>query len=100
MSRSSAGQFEPGLIEPAAREPHGRPNLDGHRSLLGAIAFLGAITAALLYVGYSIFADVEASGVKTATWLPYILLFVALVIALGFEFVNGFHDTALSLIHI
>jgi phosphate/sulfate permease len=25
---------------------------------------------------------------------PYILLFVALLIALGFEFVNGFHDTA------
>jgi len=26
--------------------------------------------------------------------LPFLLLFVALVIALGFEFVNGFHDTA------
>jgi inorganic phosphate transporter, PiT family len=28
------------------------------------------------------------------TYLPYILLLVALLIALGFEFVNGFHDTA------
>ena len=28
------------------------------------------------------------------TYLPYLLLFVALLIALGFEFVNGFHDTA------
>ena len=27
-------------------------------------------------------------------YAPYILLFVALLIALGFEFVNGFHDTA------
>ena len=27
-------------------------------------------------------------------FLPYLLLFVALLIALGFEFVNGFHDTA------
>ena len=26
--------------------------------------------------------------------MPFILLFVALLIALGFEFVNGFHDTA------
>ncbi len=26
--------------------------------------------------------------------LPFLLLFVALLIALGFEFVNGFHDTA------
>jgi PiT family inorganic phosphate transporter len=26
--------------------------------------------------------------------LPYVLLGIALLIALGFEFVNGFHDTA------
>jgi PiT family inorganic phosphate transporter len=38
--------------------------------------------------------DVDASGMKTTTYLPYLLLFVALLIALGFEFVNGFHDTA------
>ena len=25
---------------------------------------------------------------------PYVLLVIALLIALGFEFVNGFHDTA------
>jgi inorganic phosphate transporter, PiT family len=37
-------------------------------------------------------------GVKAApgstTLLPFLLLGVALLIALGFEFVNGFHDTA------
>ncbi len=38
--------------------------------------------------------DVEATGARVTTYLPYILLFVALTIALGFEFVNGFHDTA------
>jgi PiT family inorganic phosphate transporter len=27
-------------------------------------------------------------------WLPFLLLRVALLIALGFEFVNGFHDTS------
>ncbi len=32
--------------------------------------------------------------VHQASVLPYILLGVALLIALGFEFVNGFHDTA------
>jgi len=31
--------------------------------------------------------------VLTSAW-PYVLLTVALLIALGFEFVNGFHDTA------
>src|SRR6202008_729821 len=37
---------------------------------------------------------IDATGTKVTTFLPYILLFVALLIALGFEFVNGFHDTA------
>jgi PiT family inorganic phosphate transporter len=32
--------------------------------------------------------------VHTASALPYLLLGLALFIALGFEFVNGFHDTA------
>ncbi|MBV8531270.1 MAG: inorganic phosphate transporter, partial [Candidatus Eremiobacteraeota bacterium] len=35
-----------------------------------------------------------ATGIKTTTALTYLMLFVALLIALGFEFVNGFHDTA------
>jgi len=38
--------------------------------------------------------DVSDAGAQTTTWLPYLLLGVALLIALGFEFVNGFHDTA------
>ena len=42
----------------------------------------------------SLYVDVADSGTKTTTILPYLLLFVALLIALGFEFVNGFHDTA------
>jgi inorganic phosphate transporter, PiT family len=38
--------------------------------------------------------DVSETGTRITTYLPFLLLFVALVIALGFEFVNGFHDTA------
>ena len=34
------------------------------------------------------------AGGGPTTILPFILLGVALLIALGFEFVNGFHDTA------
>src|SRR6266566_8517415 len=45
-------------------------------------------------MAYSVYVDVDASGGQTTTYLPYMLLFVALLIALGFEFVNGFHDTA------
>jgi len=36
----------------------------------------------------------DLSGVPYRSLLPFILLGVALLIALGFEFVNGFHDTA------
>jgi PiT family inorganic phosphate transporter len=36
----------------------------------------------------------DISVVHSASVYPYVLLGVALLIALGFEFVNGFHDTA------
>jgi hypothetical protein len=39
-----------------------------------------------------IFADL--TSVKNSSAWPFILLGFALLIALGFEFVNGFHDTA------
>ena len=48
----------------------------------------------LAFTAYSVWRDVDASGGQTGSILVYLLLAVALVIALGFEFVNGFHDTA------
>jgi PiT family inorganic phosphate transporter len=81
----------PGSIEPAMRKG---PDLDRGFHPLSGILFMGVIGAALLYVAYSIYSDVDASGTRATTLLPYLLLFVALLIALGFEFVNGFHDTA------
>ena len=81
----------PGSIEPALRRG---PDLDRGFHPLSGIIFMGVIGAALLFVAYSIYLDVDASGTRAATLLPFILLFVALLIALGFEFVNGFHDTA------
>src|SRR6201985_505832 len=81
----------PGSIEPARR---GGPNLDGGIHPLTGIIYLGVVAAALLFVAYSIYDDVGATGTRVTSFAPYILLFVALLIALGFEFVNGFHDTA------
>jgi PiT family inorganic phosphate transporter len=81
----------PGSIEPARRSG---PNLDGGFHPLTGIIYMGVVAAALLFVAYSIYADVDATGTRVTSYLPYILLFVALLIALGFEFVNGFHDTA------
>jgi PiT family inorganic phosphate transporter len=80
----------PGSIEPA----RGGPNLDRGFNPLTAIVFMGVIGAGILFVAYSIYSDIDAAGVKVSSFLPFLLLFVALLIALGFEFVNGFHDTA------
>jgi PiT family inorganic phosphate transporter len=71
-----------------------RPKLDTPANPLAMILFFGFLAAGILYMAYSIYVDVGASGTQTMTYLPYLLLFVALLIALGFEFVNGFHDTA------
>jgi PiT family inorganic phosphate transporter len=81
----------PGSIEPAARKG---PDLGGAINPLTAILFGGVLAAMVLYVAYSIYTDVGESGTKVTSYAPFLLLFVALLIALGFEFVNGFHDTA------
>jgi len=52
-------------------------------------AFGAVVLAGILYIGYSLSQDLAA-----AKSVPWILLGIALLIALGFEFVNGFHDTA------
>jgi inorganic phosphate transporter, PiT family len=72
----------------------GRPELDKGLGRAGLIGFGAAILAAFIYVISSVYGDASAAGVDTTVILPFILLFVALLIALGFEFVNGFHDTA------
>src|ERR1700752_2212778 len=75
-------------------QPAARPNLDKGFNPLTMILFFGMMAAGLLFVAYSLVDDVNSTGTKVTTFLPYILLFVALLIALGFEFVNGFPDTA------
>jgi len=81
----------PGSIEPALNKG---PELDRGFHPLTGIIYMGVVAAALLFVAYSIYDDVTATGTHVTSYLPYILLLVALLIALGFEFVNGFHDTA------
>ncbi|WFU38524.1 inorganic phosphate transporter [Bradyrhizobium sp. CB82] len=81
----------PGSIEPALRRG---PDLDRGFHPLTGIIYMGIIAAALLFVAYSIWVDVDATGTQVKTFAPFLLLFVALLIALAFEFVNGFHDTA------
>src|SRR5580704_14370157 len=61
----------------------------------GKIGFLiGGLVliAGVMYAGYNLVTDL--ADVKQASIFPYLLLGLALFVALGFEFVNGFHDTA------
>ena len=76
-------------------EPGGaRPKLNGKPSAATIVLFVGLLAIGLAYAAWSLNNDVIAAGVGTTTYVSFILLGVALLIALGFEFVNGFHDTA------
>ncbi|HEY2901044.1 MAG TPA: inorganic phosphate transporter [Polyangia bacterium] len=59
---------------------------------VGVIVFLIALVIGLGYVGSQILGDL--AEVRMGSVMPYVLLGVALLVALAFEFVNGFHDTA------
>ncbi|WP_158813926.1 inorganic phosphate transporter [Methylocapsa sp. S129] len=81
-----------------AQVPAGAPatvKFDKPMDVRGVIAFLAVLAGGLFFMAYSIYHDIAASGAPAPTTvLPFILLGVAMLIALGFEFVNGFHDTA------
>ena len=65
-----------------------------HRVHAGAtVAFLAVLVGGLAFAGYSVFIDTQHVG-ETLALGAFAFLGLALVIALGFEFVNGFHDTA------
>ena len=72
----------------------GKPHLDHSVDPRAALLFLAVLAGGLFYMAYSIYLDMAATGGGPTTILPFVLLGVALVTALGFEFVNGFHDTA------
>jgi PiT family inorganic phosphate transporter len=59
---------------------------------LGILIFGAVLLVGVLYAGSSLLRDL--STVHSESILPYVLLGIALLVALGFEFVNGFHDTA------
>jgi inorganic phosphate transporter, PiT family len=59
---------------------------------IGVLAFVVVLIIGVIYAGSSLASDL--TGVHNPSILPYLLLGIALLVALGFEFVNGFHDTA------
>lgn len=59
---------------------------------IGLIVFLLAIATGIAYCTTHLVNDPQPVRLPSA--LPYLPLALALLVALGFEFVNGFHDTA------
>jgi len=59
---------------------------------VGVLVFGIALIIGFIYAGAHLFGDLREFHPASA--LPFVLLGIALLIALGFEFVNGFHDTA------
>ncbi|MCP3750552.1 inorganic phosphate transporter [Pseudomonas sp. SBB6] len=71
-----------------------RPRLNHKSGRTTLTLFFGLLAAGLVYTAWNLFRDIDATGTVVTTWTPFVLLGLALLIALGFEFVNGFHDTA------
>jgi PiT family inorganic phosphate transporter len=69
------------------------PHLDASLHPAGRWIFAALVIGGLAYAGISIVDDTAQVGERLATG-ALLFLGLALVIALGFEFVNGFHDTA------
>jgi PiT family inorganic phosphate transporter len=61
--------------------------------MAGRIIFLILLAAGLSYCVHGLLSDIAGAG-ETLAFGVFALLGLALIIALGFEFVNGFHDTA------
>src|SRR6201998_436281 len=59
---------------------------------IGMIIFGIVLVIGFAYAGSHLLGDL--STMHSESVLPYVLLGIALLVALGFEFVNGFHDTA------
>ncbi|MCQ8784095.1 inorganic phosphate transporter [Mangrovibrevibacter kandeliae] len=57
------------------------------------ILFFVVLVGAFAFAGYNIFTETQDIGEPLA-FGPFLFLGIALIIALAFEFVNGFHDTA------
>ncbi len=70
-----------------------RPSLDHKPGSTGVIAFFVVLALGLGYGIHGLLDDINSVHEPLALGV-FALLGLALIIALGFEFVNGFHDTA------
>jgi inorganic phosphate transporter, PiT family len=76
-----------GIARPELHAKMKRPPGRVATLIFGLVLLVGAA-----YAGSQLIRD--CASVRATSAFPFVLLGIALLIALGFEFVNGFHDTA------
>src|ERR1700722_10820858 len=80
-------------VQTEAYHGRGAPHLDHKTSPISAVVFFCLLAAGLGYGIHGLLDDIQNVHEPLAFGV-FALLGLALLIALGFEFVNGFHDTA------
>jgi len=90
----AAQKHDPRAYSQSGHNDSAKPKFDQKPNPMVKYLFISILIAGLVYTGYSLFAAVNDTQQSTTNWTVFILLGIALLIALGFEFVNGFHDTA------
>jgi PiT family inorganic phosphate transporter len=87
---ATASSYTPASVQASSTAVHDK--LSKGPGKIGSAIFIGVLAIGFVYAGYHLISDL--SVVHTSSLFPFILLGIALLVALGFEFVNGFHDTA------
>ena len=90
MATASAPMSSAPAAIPPTHEVHAK--LSKSPGKIGIAIFLAALAIGFVYAAAHLISDL--STVHSPSIYPFVLLGVALLVALGFEFVNGFHDTA------
>ena len=87
---ATAPSFPPPTVEQAAK-PVAVPSLEAKLGKgpgkIGILVFGVVLIIGVIYAGSSLISDL--SSVHSQSILPFLLLGLALLVALGFEFVNG-----------
>ena len=92
MAATRTAPASPVTVEAPRVSPLGEHMTASPAAKIGMGIFGVVLVVGVIYIGRQMIGDM--AEVHSPTMMPYILLGLALLVALGFEFVNGFHDTA------
>ena len=82
------------IAAPMPMQASSKPDLNAKNGPATAIIFILLLATGLALRPIACTLTCRKRAFRSRPYLPFLLLGVALLIALGFEFVNGFHDTA------